>query len=236
MGKSNAIVVFSRLTQLDRSSRDDFYSVMPWTDVDALYSTMFEDVTDAALRFGHADVHVFRSAKDHSDDFLGEFMKGVVVHDLAGDTLTAQAAFALEQLAPLRYAHVAVVLENNPSMDEHLFKTAFHQLSHEDDCAVIGLTEEEKCYLIGLRQPDFDLFERMQGDVLTEPTGLLKTVCTRDVVVIPLEPKYSLDLAVNLGRLKSDLETASAQQPPPGRRALQMFRNLDRKYRRRNGR
>jgi|WetSurMetagenome_2_1015567.scaffolds.fasta_scaffold599729_1 hypothetical protein len=235
MGKSNAIVLFSRLTQLDRSVRDDFYSVMPWTDVDALFSTMFEDVADAALRFGKADVHVFRSAREQVDDFLAEFMKGVTVHDLEGQSFTSQISHALEHIAGHGYASVAVVLENNPLIDEAMFRTTFQQLSHEDDCAVVGLTDRERCYLIGLRQADYDLFDGHADDPALVAGGVLRLLCGLERAIVPVHGKYALDLAPNLGRLKSDLDELSLHQPALGRRSLQLFRNLERKYRRKNG-
>ena len=56
MRHNKAIVLLSKVPQINRSNRDEPFAALPWDDLDTLFTAMLGDVAEIACHVDFADV------------------------------------------------------------------------------------------------------------------------------------------------------------------------------------
>ena len=230
MQGNNAIILLSRPPQINRLVRDDYFTGLPWTDIDALFTAMLDDIIEAALRLDSTDVILYRDQTGFSDEDHHRFLENVRCHDVHRGAFAGHIAHGIDAAFGEGYARLIVVLENDPRIDTDFLQGVLDQLHYEDDCIVIGPNVEGKCYLLGMKSNHSMLFKDAEGDQFNAPDVLIRRVCKSDVVVFLTRPLDGLDTGINLSRLKHALNASGSVRRTSALRTAGMFKSLEKKY------
>ena len=231
MHHNKAILLFSKVPQINRSNRDEPFAALPWDDLDTLFTAMLGDVAEIACHVDFADVFLYRDGAELSDDILSHLRTRIEVCDLPPGSFSEQVQQAVENAFAQHYDRVVVVLDNHPLMTSTLLRNIFYQLEYEDDCIVLGPTVEGKCFLLGMKSNYSLLFSPEDGDPLINSNLLMSRLCATNVVLFPMPISYSLDSGFNLARLKQDVEMLVGAEAVFPHRTYELFKVLDKKYR-----
>ncbi|MBI3194913.1 MAG: DUF2064 domain-containing protein [Ignavibacteriae bacterium] len=226
-----ALVLFSRVPELSHRNPDEPYAGLPWTDLDALYSAMFDDVLETALTLPSIDVFVLKNEQELSNEFLARFNSKIQIIEHLNTALHEQIRHAFESLFIHKYEQVVLLLEPNPLMTKMDLRNAFELLQYDDDCVVVGQNSDGKCFLLALKSNHSDMFETMTDtDMISNEKCFFERICERELMVFPIPAKYPLDSGSNLHRLKTELEELAGGNGF-SHHTRTMFRAIDKKYR-----
>ncbi len=224
-----ALVIFSRVPELSRRTPEEPYAGLPWTDLDALYSAMFDDVLETAISLAGVDVFILRNEQEFSNEFLSRINAQVQVLELQSTSLNEQVRFAFETLFSKHYEHIVLLLDPNPLMTKQDLLSTFELLHYDDDCVVVGQNNDGKLYLLALKSNHAEIFESSGDAEIFSNQQLLEHVCDRELMVFPMPSKYTLDTGTNLQRLKLELEELAGGNGF-SHHTRTMFRAIDKKY------
>ena len=226
----NALLIFARSPQIDRSNRDEPFTALPWEDLDALFTAILGDVVQIASQLPNVDVFLYQDQKQLSDDLRSPHRERIRSRQLSEGTLTEQIQTAVKDAFLEGYDNVVVLIENHPLVKLVPLERVFDQLTYEDDCIVIGPTVDGKAYLLGMKSNHAELFLQTDGDPLSKPALLMERLCATEVILFPTHVTYSLDSASNLARLKHDVEFLTLNKANPPQRTHDIFKVFDKKY------
>ncbi|MBA4312700.1 MAG: hypothetical protein C0417_08725 [Chlorobiaceae bacterium] len=230
MTQSNALIIFAVTNQIDRGDQSDPFAALPWDDLDALYTAFLSDTLRVAIQLFDVDVLVYRNTKEISDDFFLSYKYRVKLFDMNEDPLAEQVQQAVENAFQLGYQRVTVLLENNPLITNKILRLAFAQLGYEDDCIVFGPTNEDRCYLIGMKSDHSSIFNIVESDPLKNSHTLFKAIMKNDLMVFPIVTLNALDSGSGLLQLKKILEEGTMNGDTPSK-TLAVYKMLEKKYR-----
>ncbi|MBI5214826.1 MAG: DUF2064 domain-containing protein [Ignavibacteriae bacterium] len=226
-----ALVIFSKAPELAHRAPDEPYAGLPWTDLDALYSAMFDDVLETALTLPSIDVYILKNDPEFSNEFLIRLNPKVQILEHPNTALHERVHYAFETLFSLKYEQVVLLLEPNPLMTKADLRNTFELLHYDDDSVVVGQNSNGKCFLLALKSDHSDLFEAMgDTDVFSNEQCFFERICERELMVFPIPPKYPLDTGSSLHRLKVELEELAGGNGF-SQHTRTMFRSIDKKYR-----
>ncbi len=228
--QNKAIVLFSRIPQINRSNRDEPFAALPWDDLDTLFTAMLGDVTESCCLVEDADVFLYRDGAEFSDDLLSRFRPRITICDLPSGSFAEQVQQAVESVFLQHYDRVIVILDNHPLFSTKFLMSVFHQLEYEDNCIVLGPTAEGKCFFLALKSDIHILFNVDEGDPLSNFNLLMNRMCRSNALLFPTPTGYSLDSGFNLARLKNDIEALAATEEKFPHRTHEMFKMFDKKY------
>ncbi|MBI5022318.1 MAG: hypothetical protein HZB59_12855 [Ignavibacteriales bacterium] len=230
MPQSNALIIFAVTNQIDRSNQADPLATLPWDDLDALYTAFLSDTLRVAIQLFDVDVLVYRNTKEISDDFFLSYKYRVKLFELDEEPMAEQVQQAVEDAFQVGYQRVTVLLENNPLITDKLLRLTFTQLGFEDDCIVYGPTDEDRCYLVGMKADHSSIFKIIESDPLKNRQTLLKAIMQNDVMVFPMVALNALDSGSGLLNLKKTLEEGKLNGDTPSK-TLSVYKMLEKKYR-----
>jgi len=230
MHQKNALLIFSKTPQIARDTSCEPFSALPWEDLDALYTACVGDVVKNAASLPDVDIFLHRDRHELSDDFFAPFRQRIRLLDLTGAPLADQIQRAVDDVFVNGYHRVVVLLDNHPLLTQRFLRTIFDQLGYEDDCFVVGPTMEGKCYFIGMNMNHSGVFDTGAGDPLQKPNLLMKKLCSTEALLFVTGTTYNLDSAVNLMKLKNEIETLDRGTPEFPSRTSEIFKMFDKKY------
>ncbi len=227
----NALLFFSRTPQISRGTVGEPFAALPWDELDALYAALLGDLVETAARLPDVNILLYRNQAEISDDYFNSVRNRIELRPALALPLAEQIQRAVSEAFAADYHRVIVIIENHPAVRAASLRHAIDQLGFEDDCAVVGPTEEGKCYLVGIKSDRSEIFDPAGGDPVDKPNLLMGRLCEADVHLFPIHPLYSLDSASNLARLRTDVEMMRDSNGSVLTRTREIFRVLDRKYR-----
>ncbi len=122
-----------------------------------------------------------------------------------GDGFGDRLSFATEDLLRLGFESVCLIDSDSPTVPQRIYQQAAQLLSESGDRIVLGPSEDGGYYLIGLKKPHRDVFQRI--DWSTEHV-LSQTVQRAAEIGIPVEflpTWYDVDDRFTLTRLCKEL-------------------------------
>jgi rSAM/selenodomain-associated transferase 1 len=128
-------------------------------------------------------------------------------HDL-GDRLR----FTFEHLFGLGYTQVLAIDSDTPTLPVAFLKQALAQLSHPTTDVVLGPTEDGGYYLIGLRQPYPQLFEKMPWSTPLVFPETVRRSAAAGLQVTCAETWFDIDTPEDLSRLTASLDDVNQSQ------------------------
>lgn len=235
-GHRKALVLYSKVPEFLPQAPEEPYAGIPWTELDALFFAMFDDVIETASSLDYIDLHILKAEQDFSNDFLSRLGSKVNVIDLPQSAKNEEVHYAFDLMFANKYEHVIVLLEPHPLVTNHDLRSAFGLLQYDDDSIVIGQHANGKYFLVGLKSDHSDMFlPDGEKNIFSENNCLLQRICDNEMMVFPVLPKYSLDTGINLQRLKFDLEELAGGNGF-SHRTRTMFKTIDKKYKFRRSR
>jgi hypothetical protein len=230
MPHQNALLIFLQPPRIDRGKSDGTFAMLPWEDIDALYTAISSDFIKNAYQLVNVDIILYRNAIELSDDFFLPFRQKIKLDDLTTAPIVEQIQTAIENTFLLGYQNVVVVLDNNPLISRSTMRRVYTQLGYEDDCLVVGPTFDGKCYMVGMKTNHSKIFKITEGDPLTKSMVLMKNICSLDVMLFLLNPINSLDSADNLMLLLREIETIDKTSVEFPSKTYAVFKMLEKKY------
>lgn len=231
MRNRSAIILFEKKPQITRINQDEPYAALPWDELEAIFNSLLADTIENACQLIDTDVLLYCHASNLSSEVLSPFRERIGVFELQDNSLSGQVQDAIENAFIEQYHRVLVLFDNHPTMNPKFLGKIIHQLEIEDDCVVVGFTNEGRLLFIAMKNNHSTLFENADVDPLTKSNTLLERLSELDVVVFPTPPSYFLDSGYNMARMKRDLETLDEERVHCPQRTLTTFRMLDKKYR-----
>ncbi|HUL44616.1 MAG TPA: DUF2064 domain-containing protein [Bacteroidota bacterium] len=237
MGKQNenALIVFCRTPNIVRDDTHVHFSALPWDDIDALFTAFIHDLLAVVSHLTRVDILVYRDSEEVADEFFFSFRRMIRLLDLDDKPYPEQVERAVHEAFQSGYLRVVTLLDNSPLISPKRLQHVFQQLTYEDDCIVVGPTEDGKCSLLGMKADYGKLFDSDNGDPTTKPNLLLQRICQLDAHLFMLPSVLATDTAAGLAQLQEEIrkETlASAEFPSQTSEVLQ---KIEKKYSKRKG-
>jgi len=231
-----ALVLFPKSPELLRRTPEEPYAGLPWTDLDSLYSAMFDDVIETASSLDAVDLFILKNGQELSPDFQTRIAGKVEIIELPKNGIGEEEYYAFETLFSKKYDQIVLLLEPHPLLTKYDLRTIFELLQYDDDCIVVGQHADGNFYMLGLKSNHSEIFS-IDGDpdLTKRQYRFMQRLCKEEIMVFPLLPKYSLDSGTNLLRLKLELEELAGGNGF-SRRTRTMFKTLDKKYKIRRSR
>ena len=230
MPQHNAVLIFSQTPNIDFSNSDGTFPVLPWEDIDALYTAMIGDFVKNTCQMPGVDVLLYRNPNELSDDFFLPYQQRLQLFDLNDAPLSEQIQQAIENAFSSGYQNVVVVLDNHTMVTRAVLRRVLSQLGYEDDCLVVGPTYDEKCYLVGMKMNHSRIFDISNGEPLHKSKLLMKQICEIDSMVFPLNPLYSLYTPINLMNLMKHIDALDRSNVEFPTKTYAVFKMFEKKY------
>lgn len=228
----NALLVFAKEPSIKRGNLNEPFVALTWEDLNQLFTALLADNIESAFQLGNTDILFYRNLSTIPDELLRPFRKRVQSFHAYEARLAVQIQHAIEHAFAQQYQRVIVVLENHPILQPAFLSRIYEQLDYEDDCVVVGPAEEGKCVFLGMKNDHSALFESGGYDPLARPSALMQRLCGVNTMLFLARSSYVLDSDSNLSRLKRELDSGPKGVEGFPRRTYQVFKSLERKYRR----
>lgn len=166
-----------------------------------LYESFLADTVELAVNCD-ADVRL-HLAGSRPEGFSMDFGPGVQVLGQSGEGLGERMSTAFGDAFSLGFEPVCIIGTDHPNLPEQYVHRAFRLLETSD--SVIGPTEDGGYYLLGLREPNSDVFDGMtysHPDVFAQARERLEDLGLSCQVI---ETWYDVDTIEDLRRLRGDL-------------------------------
>jgi rSAM/selenodomain-associated transferase 1 len=138
-----------------------------------------------------------------------------------GNDLGDRLLSTFEHLFRLGYTQVLAIDSDTPTLPMAFLTRALTQLAHPTTDVVLGPTEDGGYYLIGLRQPYPQLFERMPWSTARVLPETVRRSAAEGLRVTCVEAWFDIDTPADLSRLTASLADLDHNQAPHTRRYLQ---------------
>jgi uncharacterized protein len=141
-----------------------------------------------------------------------------------GDDLGARLLFTFDQLFRQGYTQVIVIDSDTPTLPTAYLEEALKLIAAHENDVVLGPTEDGGYYLIGLRQPHRELFERMPWSTSQVFPETRRRSQQSGLTVTCTESWYDVDTAEDLTRLMGSLDHLQDGLARQTRQFLRRFR------------
>ncbi len=130
-----------------------------------------------------------------------------------GDGFGERLLATAQDLFACGFAAVCLIDSDSPTVPTAEFVSATNLLLAPDHRAVIGPSEDGGYYLIGLQQPEANLFERITWSTAVVTAQTLERAAEISLPVELLQEWYDVDDANSLARLHSEFFDPQRQHP-----------------------
>jgi hypothetical protein len=229
--KQNAILLFARMPELDRSIPDEPYAALPWEELDALSVALFSDLIEQALAVPGADVIFCCRESDNTHNLTAAFperLRSIVFPD---GPLSATVSAMIEHAFDLQYQRAILILDATPLRSPEELQKMFARLNGEDDCIVMTASPDGFCSVLGLRSTHRSMFHPVSPNLFEKADGLLAFLCEQSAVLCPTPPEAVLNSGLMIARLRDTIVQTREDAPGYPKRTATIFRQLDKKYR-----
>ncbi len=158
--------------------------------------------------------------------YAGVLPRGFSLLPQRGKTFGARLALAASDLFQCGFASLCLIDSDSPTIPSSSFSEAIRQLKQPGDRVVLGPCEDGGYYLIGLKAPHRELFQRIDWSTRHVFEQTLQRAARVGLEVKILPQGYDVDDAVGLHRLCDELlrKRANDDIAPHTRRFLEALR------------
>src|SRR5882762_6153522 len=178
----------------------------------ATLSTCFlRDMTTNVLAMnGDGTEGVVLYTPSNAEAFLHDLLPdGFKLVAQRGETLGERLINAATDLLSDGFASVCLINSDSPTLPSEILKTATSLLAQDGDRVVLGPSEDGGYYLIGLKHPHHELFERIAWSTKTVLAHTIERAADIDLPVEFLQTWYDVDDAATLRLLCEELSLLS---------------------------
>src|SRR6266852_4155153 len=169
-------------------------------DMTTNVSSSMNDGTEGVVLYAPADAGAFLH------DLLPDGFKLVAQR---GETLGQRLINAAAELLNDGFESVCLINSDSPTLPGEILKTAASLLAKDGDRVVLGPSEDGGYYLIGLKHPHQELFERIAWSTETVLAHKIDRAADINLPVELLPTWYDVDDAVTLRLLCDELSLSS---------------------------
>src|SRR6266550_7052068 len=126
-----------------------------------------------------------------------------------GETLGERLINAAAELLSNRFESVCLINSDSPTLPSEILKTAASLLAQDGDRVVLGPSEDGGYYLIGLKQPHQELFERIAWSTADVLAHTIERAAEINLPVETLPTWYDVDDVATLRLLCDELSLSS---------------------------
>src|SRR5438045_5834519 len=139
-----------------------------------------------------------------------------------GDKFGERLYLALEDLFKCGFESVCLIDSDSPTVPAESFEQAVELLSTSEDCVVLGPSDDGGYYLIGMKKPHRQLFEKIDWSTERVLNQTMQRAIEIDLEVKLLPTGYDVDDGASLRRLCNEVltDTTSADIAPYTRKLL----------------
>jgi len=142
-----------------------------------------------------------------------------------GNKFGERLYLALEDLFKCGFESVCLIDSDSPTVPAEIFAQAVELLSTSEDCVVLGPSDDGGYYLIGMKKPHWQLFEKIDWSTERVLNQTIQRAAEIDLEVKLLPTGFDVDDDASLRRLCNELltDTTSADIAPHTREFLARF-------------
>lgn len=188
----------------------------------ALYQAFTHDTIVLARQVPGVDVALV-FWPEHARSYFAATCPDALLLPQSGRDLGERLLNAFEQAQALGYDRSVIVSSDSPSLPVAYLSQAFEQLEHAP--VVLGPCEDGGYYLIGLRQPQPELFRDITWSTAVVYQQTVERAATAGLEVAALPTWYDIDTSADLERLHTDL---SSQPTSAATATLAMLKGMAR--------
>jgi rSAM/selenodomain-associated transferase 1 len=204
--KSTALAIMAKEPQVG-STKTRLCPPLSLEEAAALYEALLKDTISLGANLNGIDLAVAVTPPESTAYFkritpAGTLLLPVACRDI-GDCLTQ----VLGRLLELGYEKAFALNSDGPSLPEDYIYQGLHMLDDHD--IVLGPGEDGGYYLIGLKEPQAEIFEQIEWStarVLSQTLTRIKVLGLKDALT---PPWYDVDTAEEINRLKAELNSLS---------------------------
>lgn len=152
--------------------------------------------------------------------FASLALPGFLLIPQKGPDLGARLFNALDQLLSLGYAGAIAIDSDTPTLPLTHLEKACCLLSDPEIDLALGPSEDGGYYLIGLRSPQSELFDKMPWSTAEVFSETMRRARAKGLKVACLPPWYDVDTPEDLERLRESLRSTPQEEAPHTRRFL----------------
>ena len=184
----------------------------------ALYEAMLRDTIELVARLEGVQLAIAVTPPEAVGDFRRTSPPHAILLPVAGADIGDCLSEVLERLLAIGYSQAIAVNSDGPTLPIDHLREAVIRLAEADVDVVLGPSEDGGYYLIGLKQHQPMLFQRIEWSTERVLAQTLARAEEAGLNVVLLPPWYDVDTPADLDSLRSELATLQAEALPHTRR------------------
>ena len=178
-----------------------------------LYQAMLLDTIERLRLLSEFELWLAFTPADERTWFETNIQPGIRLMPQRGDDLGQRMHHIVEDRRSGGAEAVLIVGTDLPTLPAEYVRRAA-DLLHEDNRVVLGPTEDGGYYLIGLREPDIRVFERIEWSTASVFQQTLRQAEAAGKSVSRVPSWFDIDEPADLERLRSELQHSDEQSQP----------------------
>ena len=178
-----------------------------------LYQAMLLDTIERLGFLPEFELWLAFTPEDERAWFETNINPGIPLMPQRGDDLGQRMHHIVEDRHSGGAEAVLIVGADLPTLPAEYVRQAA-DLLHEDNRVVLGPTEDGGYYLIGLREPDIRVFERIEWSTASVLQQTLRQAEAAGKSVSTVPSWFDIDEPADLERLRSELQYSDEQSQP----------------------
>lgn len=207
---NNCLIIFAKEPKKGRV-KTRLRGYLSETQCVALYKALLKDTFELVKPLEHiAKVLAYDSSTDEPG-YLKELGKGFIFYRQEGKDLGRRLHNAIKFSGKMHSDKTVIIGSDSPNLPITYVKEAFRRLEKND--IVLGPSADGGFYLLGIKDPCFEIFKDIQwgsGSVLEDT---VKNAGMLDKKIAILKKWYDIDDAAGLIRLRKDLKKEKKAAP-----------------------
>ncbi len=155
----------------------------------------------------------------HEDAFVGILPETTLLVPQRGDGFGERLLFTAQDLLAIGFASVCLIDSDRPTVPTREFIRAAQALA-EQDCTVLGRSDDGGYYLLGLRALHARLFADITWSTEVVAAQTAERATELALPLVELAPWYDVDDAASLARLRAELTGNTLGYAAPHTRAF----------------
>lgn len=186
-------------------------------DIAALYDGFLRDRIDQ-VRSLRAAVPAIAFTPPESRAFFAELAPDFLLLPQTGDGLSARLIGVLGRLLDMGHRGVIATDSDSPTLRKEHLQKAVERLATGAADVALGPSDDGGYYLIGVRRPYPELFDRMPWSTPQVYRETLKRAADSGLRVVSLPGWYDVDTPAEFERLRAEIEALGDSAPRHTRR------------------
>lgn len=225
--RDKAIVLFDEAHEIERHA-SNFVPKLSSEEFQELYRCFLFDFVSQLMNFSSVYAFLYTQNYEEHNRWFETFRQKAELRPMPSDEDgTLQI---LDSLFSDGYRRILILRFLNPIVPMRAIQMAFQLLQLEDDVVVLGPTQTQRLYLLGLKTLHDGFFKDFDPRISRDYDEAVKAACKLDAAPLTVEEWYDVLSIPELERLHKDILRQIKENQPYPRRTREWLMQLEEKY------